>query len=100
MIGTGIPVSDLILKLKNIPFFNKLDTGSMLQGIEFFSGLDKAALEKISGDIILHEFEDVSFKEIAERTNVSVNTLLSRKRYAIIHLRKRLQSLYNLLNSK
>ena len=44
---------------------------------------------------ILHELEDISFKEIAERTGVSVNTLLSRKRYAVLHLRERLRDMYD-----
>lgn len=44
---------------------------------------------------ILHEIEGRDFKEIAEMKNVSVNTLLSRKRYAVLHLRKRLQDIYN-----
>jgi len=42
-----------------------------------------------------HEIEGYSFKEIAARTGVSVNTLLSRKRYAVLHLRERLQSIYD-----
>ena len=45
--------------------------------------------------MLLHEFEDKSFKEISEITGVSVNTLLSRKRYAILSLRKKLQELYD-----
>jgi len=44
---------------------------------------------------IAHELEGRSFKEIAEETGVSVNTLLSRKRYAVLHLRERLQSIYD-----
>jgi RNA polymerase sigma factor (sigma-70 family) len=44
---------------------------------------------------VAHEFEGRSFKEIAARTGVSVNTLLSRKRYAVRHLRERLQSIYD-----
>ncbi len=44
---------------------------------------------------IAHEIEGYSFKEIAARTGVSVNTLLSRKRYAVLHLRERLQSIYD-----
>ncbi|MCU0354985.1 MAG: sigma-70 family RNA polymerase sigma factor [Cytophagales bacterium] len=44
---------------------------------------------------VWHELEGQSFKEIAERTGVTVNTLLSRKRYAVLHLRKRLESLYD-----
>jgi RNA polymerase sigma factor (sigma-70 family) len=42
-----------------------------------------------------HELEGRSFKEMAEETGVSVNTLLSRKRYAVLHLRKRLQSIHD-----
>ncbi len=44
---------------------------------------------------VMHEFEDLSFKEISELTQVPVNTLLSRKRYAILYLRKKLQTLYD-----
>ena len=44
---------------------------------------------------VMHEFEDKSFKEIAEITGVSINTALSRKRYAILYLRERLQDLYD-----
>jgi RNA polymerase sigma factor (sigma-70 family) len=40
---------------------------------------------------VAHEIEGRSFKEIAEETGISVNTLLSRKRYAVLHLRRRLQ---------
>jgi RNA polymerase sigma factor (sigma-70 family) len=48
---------------------------------------------------IEHELEDKSFKEIAEKTGVTINTLLSRKRYAVLHLRARLKNLYSdLLN--
>lgn len=48
---------------------------------------------------IWNELEDIPFKEISERTGVPVNTLLSRKRYAVLHLRDRLSSLKNdLLN--
>jgi RNA polymerase sigma factor (sigma-70 family) len=44
---------------------------------------------------VAHELEGRSFKEMAARTGVSVNTLLSRKRYAVLHLRQRLQSIYD-----
>lgn len=43
---------------------------------------------------IAHELEGTSFKEIAARTGVGVNTLLSRKRYAVLHLRRSLQAIY------
>jgi len=41
-----------------------------------------------------NELDGLSFKEISEETGVAVNTLLSRKRYAVLHLRKRLAELY------
>jgi RNA polymerase sigma factor (sigma-70 family) len=41
-----------------------------------------------------NELDGLSFKEISKETGVSVNTLLSRKHYAILHLRKRLSELY------
>ena len=44
---------------------------------------------------VAHELEGRSFREMAEETGVSVNTLLSRKRYAVLHLRERLQDIYN-----
>ncbi len=43
---------------------------------------------------VWHEFEDKSFKEISEMTGASVNTLLSRKRYAVLFLREKLRRLY------
>jgi RNA polymerase sigma factor (sigma-70 family) len=46
---------------------------------------------------VAHELDGRTFKELAEETGVSVNTLLSRKRYAVLHLRERLQSIYNQL---
>ena len=42
-----------------------------------------------------HELEGRSFKEMAAASGVIVNTLLSRKRYAVLHLRERLQSVYD-----
>ncbi len=44
---------------------------------------------------VAHEWEGRSFKAMAAETGVSVNTLLSRKRYAVRHLRERLQSIYD-----
>jgi RNA polymerase sigma factor (sigma-70 family) len=43
---------------------------------------------------IAHEVMGTSFKEIAEATGIGINTLLSRKRYAVLHLRQRLQAIY------
>ncbi len=44
---------------------------------------------------VAHELQGRSFKEIAAETGVGVNTLLSRKRYAVLHLRERLQAVYD-----
>jgi RNA polymerase sigma factor (sigma-70 family) len=44
---------------------------------------------------VAHELEGRSFKEMAAETGVNVNTLLSRKRYAVLHLRERLQNIYD-----
>lgn len=43
---------------------------------------------------IAHEIDGRSFKQLAEETGLSINTLLSRKRYATLHLRRRLQAIY------
>jgi RNA polymerase sigma factor (sigma-70 family) len=44
---------------------------------------------------VAHELEGKSFKEMAAETGVSINTLLSRKRYAVLHLRERLRRTYD-----
>ena len=44
---------------------------------------------------IAHELEGRSFKELSEESGVSINTLLSRKRYAVLHLRERLQTVHD-----
>ena len=60
---------------------------------ELDSALDELPEEQ-RDVFVAHELEGASFKELAEQTGVSVNTLLSRKRYAVLHLRRRLQSIY------
>lgn len=58
-----------------------------------------AALEELPEEqrvvFVAHELEGRSFRELSEATGVSVNTLLSRKRYAVLQLRRRLQSIYD-----
>src|SRR5262249_52775414 len=49
---------------------------------------------------VAHELEGRSFKEIAEETGVGINTLLSRKRYAVLRLRARLQGIYDQLSKR
>ncbi len=46
-----------------------------------------------------NEFEGIPFRQIAEETGVNINTLLARKRYAVLHLRKKLTELYESVNS-
>lgn len=59
----------------------------------------EAALDELPPDqrdvFVGHELEGRSFKQMAAETGVGVNTLLSRKRYAVIRLRRRLQALHD-----
>jgi RNA polymerase sigma factor (sigma-70 family) len=78
------------------------DTGSMpetqyLQTL-IWEELDKALNELPEEQRMvfeLNELKGISFNEIAELTEQTVNTLISRKRYAVLHLRERLKTLYN-----
>ena len=57
------------------------------------------ALDELPGEqrrvFVAHELEGRSFKQIAAESGVSINTLLSRKRYAVLHLRERLRTIYS-----
>ena len=57
-----------------------------------------AALDELPPEqrqvFIAHELEGRSFKELSQETGLTVNTLLSRKHYALLHLRRRLQTIY------
>ncbi|HEX3126381.1 MAG TPA: sigma-70 family RNA polymerase sigma factor [Thermoanaerobaculia bacterium] len=61
---------------------------------ELESALDELPQEQREV-FVAHEIEGRSFKEMVAETGVSLNTLLSRKRYAVLHLRERLQTLYD-----
>jgi RNA polymerase sigma factor (sigma-70 family) len=78
------------------PTMNAADNNMMSEAI--LSALAEA-LDELPVDqrnvFIWHELEDKSFKEIIEITGVPLNTLLSRKRYAVLFLRQKLQHLYN-----
>ena len=58
----------------------------------------EAALDELPEEqrevFVAHEIEGRSFKELAAETGLSINTLLSRKRYAVLHLRRRLKQIY------
>lgn len=62
----------------------------------------QAALDELPANqrevFIAHELEGRSFKELAAESGVSVNTLLARKRYAVLHLRSGLQTVYDELD--
>jgi RNA polymerase sigma factor (sigma-70 family) len=62
------------------------------------------ALQELPEDqkavFVWNELEDMPFKEIAALTGENINTLISRKRYAVLHLRDRLQTLYNEIINK
>ncbi|MFL6416474.1 MAG: RNA polymerase sigma factor [Bryobacteraceae bacterium] len=60
---------------------------------ELDAALDELPEEQ-RGVFVAHELEGRSFRDLSEETGVAVNTLLSRKRYAVLHLRRRLQSIY------
>ena len=66
----------------------QLARGALLEDLE-------AALAELPKEqrevFIAHEIEGRSFKDLSAATGVSINTLLSRKRYAVLHLRKRLR---------
>jgi RNA polymerase sigma factor (sigma-70 family) len=58
-----------------------------------------AALEELPEEqrevFVAHEIEGRSFKELADETGLNLNTLLSRKRYAVLYLRRRLRDIYD-----
>lgn len=64
----------------------------------FWTELDKALSELPQNQrevFEMHELQGIPFKEISEMTGEPVNTLISRKRYAVLYLRERLQFLYD-----
>lgn len=70
--------------------FHKVIWDEIIEGLEEMSEEQKEVF-------VLHEFEDRSFIEISKITGEKVNTLISRKRYAVLHLREKLNELYKQL---
>ncbi len=60
-------------------------------------GLEEIPVEQ-KWVFVKNEFEGVSFREMSEETGVNINTLLARKRYAVLYLRKKLQEMYDTIN--
>jgi RNA polymerase sigma factor (sigma-70 family) len=65
---------------------------ALLEALEFALAELPAEQREV---FVAHEIEGRSFKELSAETGISINTLLSRKRYAVLHLRERLQSLHD-----
>ncbi len=83
--------------LSNILLDNSHNPESVYLNSLLWKALDEALLELPEEQRIVfvwHELEDKSFKEISTLTGENVNTLISRKRYAVLHLRDRLGDLY------
>jgi RNA polymerase sigma factor (sigma-70 family) len=65
---------------------------------ELFASLDELP-ENQRRVFIWNELEDMTLQQIADKTNENLKTIISRKGYAVKHLRKKLQALYNELNN-
>lgn len=76
--------------------FNTPETENLRQVFweALFEALDELPEEQRQ-IFVWNELEDQTFQEISDRTGVNIKTLISRKGYAVKHLRKRLQTLYN-----
>lgn len=61
---------------------------------EFFAALNELP-QKQRDVFVWNELEDMTLKEIADKTGENIKTIISRKRYAVIHLREWLQNIYN-----
>ena len=111
-------ITDLFRKRKPVAFSDAAvadEAGEMLQiedllpspdagpeALYFHNILHDAlelAIEELPKDqrdvFVAHELEGRSFKQMTAETGIAVNTLLSRKRYAVLHLRQRLQAIYD-----
>ena len=89
--GDRLDISDFLPSNTNSPETEMMREAIMQGLVQALEELPKEQREVY----IMHELEDKSFQEISELTGASVNTLLSRKRYAVLYLRERLQNLYN-----
>ena len=111
-------ITDLFRKKKPVKFSDAAiedETGELLQIEDLLPSPDagpealyfrsvlleemEIALEELPDEqrevFVAHSLEGRSFKELSAESGVSVNTLLSRKRYAVLHLRRRLQSFHD-----
>ena len=89
--GTALTLEDILFDPKENP--DEVYARSLVW-TELADALDELPEEQ-RVVFVMHELEGRSFKEIAELTGEPVNTLLSRKRYAVLFLREKLQELYD-----
>ncbi len=90
-----IPLSDLLSDEQSSPetdFISKLIKEELTIALSQLPKEQRNVFE-------LHELQGVSFKEISEATSTPINTLISQKRYAVVHLRSRLKKLYDDISS-
>jgi RNA polymerase sigma factor (sigma-70 family) len=89
--GDSLSIEELLPSLDEGP------EAAYARGI-LFEELD-AALDELPEEqrevFVAHEIQGISFKEISAETGVGISALLSRKHYAVLHLRRRLQSIYD-----
>jgi RNA polymerase sigma factor (sigma-70 family) len=101
---TGVPDADAeLLPLEDLLPSNDADPEALYVRQVLLEELESAIhdLPREQRHVfVAHELEGRSFKEIAGETGVSVNTLLSRKRYAVLHLRERLQRTHDELTKR
>ena len=86
-------IEDILPAFSNDPeeeFFRKAIWNEILEALDELPEEQKEIF-------VLHEFEDRSFKEISTITGEKINTLISRKRYAVLYLREKLQEMYEQL---
>jgi len=96
-ITLGTRDEDGPLTLEEVLFDVEQDPNKLYEQSIVWTELEDALddLPEVQREVfVLHELEGRSFKEIAEITGEPINTLLSRKRYAVLYLRERLQELY------
>ncbi|MGC1619918.1 MAG: sigma-70 family RNA polymerase sigma factor [Candidatus Acidiferrum sp.] len=114
-------ITDLFRKRKPQPFSHALvedEDGALLRIEDLLPSPDagpealyfrnvlldelELAIEELPGEqrevFVAHELGGRSFKELSAETGVNINTLLARKRYAVLRLRERLQSIYDELD--
>jgi RNA polymerase sigma factor (sigma-70 family) len=89
--GEGLLLADLLPAPDDRPE-NRLLRETLMEALADALAELPAAQRQV---FVWHELEDKSFKDMEEETGVPLKTLISRKHYAVLHLRKRLQKLYD-----